>query len=79
MSDDSLLREQVELVRNAVWEVVGQLAGRAGNTSADGIGLDLRLKWSYEELKKIRSHVSGMAFGMLVIAIATVASVWHHW
>jgi hypothetical protein len=37
--DDPQLREQVELVRKAVWEVIGQLTGRAENTAADGVGL----------------------------------------
>jgi hypothetical protein len=50
--DDPQLREQVELVRKAVWEVIGQLTGRAENTAADGVGLDLRLKWSHNELKQ---------------------------
>jgi hypothetical protein len=77
--DDPQLREQMELVRKAIGEIIGQLTGRAENTAADGVGLDLRLKWSHNELKQIRTHVSGIAFGVLVITIATVASVWHHW
>jgi hypothetical protein len=49
---DPQLREQVELVRKGVWEVIGQLTGRAENMAADGVGLDLRLKWSHNELKR---------------------------
>jgi RNA-splicing ligase RtcB len=77
--DGPQLREQVELVRKAVWEGIGQLTGRAENTVADGVGLDLRLKWSHNELKQIRSSVQSIASGVLVIAVAVVASVWHHW
>ena len=77
--DDPQLREQVELMRKGVWEVISQLTGRAENMAADGVGLDLRLKWSHNELKQIRSSVQSIAWGVLVIAVAVVASVWHHW
>jgi hypothetical protein len=50
--DDPQLREQVELMRKGVWEVISQLTGRAENKAADGVGLDLRLKWSYSEVKR---------------------------
>jgi hypothetical protein len=50
--DDPQLREQVELMRKGVWEVISQLTGRAENKAADGVGLDLRLKWSHSEVKR---------------------------
>jgi len=75
----SQLLERVKEVGTAVWSVLSQLTGTAGLTSPDASGMVLRLKWSYDELKLIRSSVQGIAMGVLVIAVATVASVWHHW
>ena len=70
--DDPQLREQVELVRKAVWDVNGRLTGRAENTAADGVGLDLRLKWSHNELKQIRSSVQSIAWCRGSVRVASL-------
>ena len=67
--DGPQLREQVELVRKAVWEGIGQLTGRAENTVADGVGLDLRLKWG-----RCAPACKVSLGGVLIIAVAVVAS-----
>jgi hypothetical protein len=60
-------------------EVIGQLTGRAENMAAGGVGLDLRLKWSHNELKRYAPTRKVSLGGVLVSAVAVVASVWHHW
>ena len=79
LDDDSQLLERVKEVGGVVWSVLGQLTGTGGLTSPDEAGMVLRLKWSHDELKLVRSSVQGIAMGVFVIAVATLASVRHHW
>jgi hypothetical protein len=79
MDDDALLRKRLESVREAVWEIVNQLNGRAFNTMADGVGIDLKLQWSYNELNQIRSNLQSIRWEVFVIAVAVITSVWRHW
>jgi hypothetical protein len=47
-------------------------AGQAGQLHVDLCALR-------NDLEYVRSYVGIIAIGVLVIAVATVASVWHHW
>jgi hypothetical protein len=78
MDDDSKLLESVEKLRAAVGMILGYLSGPPGLTP-DVVGIATRLKLNHDELKLIRSSVQSIGLGVFVIAIATVAYVWHHW
>ena len=78
MDDDSRLRERIETMCTALGMIVGQLTGPPGFTT-DAVGMAVRLKLNHDELMLIRTSVQRIGIGIFAIAIATVASVWHHW
>ena len=69
----SLFRERIE---SSLWMIAGHL-GLPG--FGDSAGMAIRLKLTHDELMLIRSSVQRIGFGVFVIALAVVASVWHHW
>ena len=76
MYDDSKLLQRMEDLRMGV----ALIAGHLGHTGfGDSVGMAVRLRMSHDELILIRTHVTNVAYGVVAIAIATVASVWHHW
>jgi hypothetical protein len=62
-------------------ETVGQILGHVGGPPgfADSVGFGTRLRMSHDELILIRTSAQRIGFGVFVIAVAVVASVWHHW
>lgn len=75
MDDDSKLL--VEDLRTQLGQILGHIGGPPG--FGDPVGMAVRLKMSHDELQLIRTSVQRIGLGVLVIAVAVVASVWHHW
>lgn len=55
------------------------LAGNGGDGGGEGIGTDLRLRWVHENLRQAKSTLGEIQFTVWVVAVASIAHVWHHW